>query len=143
MRFGLGHAVYSGRMRKLHTGVVIGTVALVVAACSSGHSDSAAGTSPASSAPSAAASSSQSQHAVTVPAPSATGPLHVLLHDAFPVASSISVGAIGAEAPDGSVFAAFGTQAAGSLEVPAGVAIYVIDGDQSPQVAEHPTIPVA
>jgi hypothetical protein len=50
---------------------------------------------------------------------------------------------ISTEAPDGSVFAAFGPQQPGAaVEAPAGSAVYVVDGDQAAQVAEHPTIPV-
>lgn len=78
----------------------------------------------------------------TPPAPSTSGQLHVLLHDDFPVASSVFLGAVGTEAPDGALFAAFGGQQA-SPPIPAGTAIYVVDGDQPAQVAEHPAIPVA
>jgi hypothetical protein len=81
------------------------------------------------------------------PAPSATGPLQVVLQDAFPVTDSASQtppGVISTEAPDGSVFAIFGPTQAGDVVVPsAGSAVYVVDGDQSVQVAEHPAIPVA
>ncbi len=82
------------------------------------------------------------------PAPSTTGPLRVVLHDPFPVTYTSGTVPIGTEAPDGSVFAAFASNASvqqqtGSPLAPAGSAIYVVDGDQPVQVAEHPSIPVA
>ena len=49
---------------------------------------------------------------------------------------------ISTEAPDGSVFAAFGPEQAGAVVAPLGSAVYVVDGDQPAQVAEHPTIQV-
>ena len=48
---------------------------------------------------------------------------------------------ISTEAPNGSVFAAFGPEQAGAVVVPpAGSAVYVVDSDQPAQVAEHPTM---
>ncbi len=79
------------------------------------------------------------------PAPSATGPLHVVLQDALPVTHITHqvLGVISTEAPDGSVFAAFGLEQAGAVVTPPpGSAVYVVDGDQSAQVAEHPAIAV-
>lgn len=80
----------------------------------------------------------------TPAAPSTAGRLRILLHDAFPVASTQFPDAIAAEAPDGAVFATFGTVHGGvaTLEAPAGKPVYVIDGNQPVQVAEHPAIPV-
>jgi len=82
------------------------------------------------------------------PAPSTTGPLHVVLHDPLPVPYSANLFPIGAEAPDGTVFATFvpnrsEQQQTGYPQAPAGSAVYVVDGDQAAQVAEHPSIPVA
>jgi hypothetical protein len=82
------------------------------------------------------------------PTPSTTGPLHVVLHDPFPVTYSANLFPIGAEAPDGTVFATFVPnrsmdQQTGYPQAPAGSAVYVVDGDQPVQVAEHPSIPVA
>jgi hypothetical protein len=72
--------------------------------------------------------------------------LHVVLHDALPVTDSADqapLGVICTEAPDGSVFAAFGPEQAGAAVVaPSGSAVYVVDGDQPAQVAEHPNQPV-
>jgi hypothetical protein len=68
-----------------------------------------------------------------------------VLHDALPVtygAGQAAPAVIGTEAPDGSVFAAFGAEQATGVVAPAGSAVYVVDGDQPAQVAEHPTIPV-
>jgi hypothetical protein len=76
------------------------------------------------------------------PAPSASGKLRVRLRDAFPVQSSAFTNAIAAQAPDGSVFAAFTTQQSGTPSAPAGTAVYVVDGDGPVQVAEHSPIPV-
>jgi hypothetical protein len=82
------------------------------------------------------------------PAPSASGPLHVVLQDPLPVTYSPNLVVIGTEAPDGSVFAAFASnqsvqQQTGSPLAPAGSAVYVVDGDQPMQAAEHSPIPVA
>ena len=142
---------YCKRMRRLGAGVLVGIISLLLASCSA--ASSGPGTvaspsgpaSPAGSASPTATSSSAAQQGSAVPtpaAPSTSGQLHVLLHDDFPVASSVFLRAVGTEAPDGAVFAAFGAQQAGS-PVPAGTAIYVVDGDQPAQVAEHPAIPVA
>jgi hypothetical protein len=71
--------------------------------------------------------------------------LRVVLHDAFPVTYSAdqpAPGVLSAEAPDGSVFAAFGSDLTGTVAVTAGSPVYVVDGDQQAQVAEHPTIAV-
>jgi hypothetical protein len=93
-------------------------------------------------------SGSQQGLGVSPPAPSVTGQLHVVLHDALPVTYSPNLVVIGAEAPDGSVFAAFASnqnqeQPSGSVVALAGSAVYVVDGDQAVQVAENPAIPIA
>jgi hypothetical protein len=93
------------------------------------------------------ATASQQALAVSPPAvPSASGPLHVVLHDAYQVtysASQTPPGVISAEAPDGSVFAAFGPEQPGAAVVaPSGSAVYVVDGNQPAQVAEHAAAPV-
>jgi hypothetical protein len=78
-------------------------------------------------------------------APSASGPLRIVLQDRLPVtvrANHIPPQIISAEAPDGSVFAAFGSEQAEPPTAPAGSALYVVDGDQQAQVAEHPAIAV-
>jgi len=150
-------AIYGGPVRNLHFVVTAGAVAalvLVVASCSGGETGSTAPPSapaqsaPAQSARSATPTASASQHALGVspPAtPTTTGRLRVVFRDALPVtyrADQAAPTAIGTEAPDGSVFAAFGSEQAGSVVAPAGSAVYVVDGDQPAQVAEHPTIPV-
>ena len=71
-----------------------------------------------------------------------------MLHDALPVSYSATQTpprVISAEAPDGSVFATFGrpAQAGATMVAPPGSPVYVVDGDQSAQVAEHPAIVVA
>jgi hypothetical protein len=124
--------------------------ALLVAGCSAGHPVPVT-SSPGRSAPvatpsaaSAAATASPGRGVTTgLAAPTTSGQLHVVLHDAWPVSSSPFIGAIGAEAPDGSVFAAFGSQQSGAAVAPAGSPVYVVDGDQPAQIAEHPAIPVA
>lgn len=126
-----------------------GCAAVLIAGCSAGghgHSTAAAATHAKSASPTASATAGASPAGLAVPtpaAPSATGQLHVLLHEPFPVSSSDFLGAVATEAPDGSVFAAFGPQQAGAPAIPAGTAVYVVDGDQAPQVAEHPTVPIA
>ena len=124
----------------------VGTIVVLVAGCSGGSARSAASPSaPLQSAQSGSPAASASPQALAVsppPAPSAAGPLHVVLHDAFPVTygpQQAPPGVIGTEAPDGSVFAAFGPEPAGAVVVPpAGSPVYVVDGDQSVQIAEHP-----
>lgn len=125
-----------------------------MAGCSHGSGSeraAAGGTTAAAKAPVSVAASTPSPTAVAAsavptpsksPTPSATGQLRVLLTDTFPVASSDFLGVIAAEAPDGSVFATFGSQKTGYPVTTAGTAVYVVDGDQHAQVAEHPTIPV-
>ena len=82
------------------------------------------------------------------PAPSATGPLHVVLQDSLPVTYSSKLLVIATEAPDGSVFAVFAANQSGqalmtgSPLASAGSAVYVVDGDQPMQVAEHSPIAV-
>jgi hypothetical protein len=69
----------------------------------------------------------------------------VVLHDKLPVtlrANHVPPPIISAEAPDGSVFAAFGSEQGESPVAPSGSALYVVDGDQPAQVAEHPAIAV-
>lgn len=131
--------------------VLAGTVVLLAAGCSTGSSplSAATGGTPApASAPgsvSASAASATATAALAVPAPSApstSGQLRVLLHEDFPVQSSDSIGVIAAEAPDGTVFATFGSQQSGFPATTPGTAVYVVDGDRQPQVAEHPEIPV-
>ncbi len=133
----------------LRAGALAGAVALLVAGCSAGSAGPVSSPGPstsASSPPSAAASPSpsQGQQNVTGQAltrPSAHGQLHVLSRAAFPVASSDFLEPIGAEAPDGVVFATFGSQGPPPIAA-AGAPVYVVDGDEPAQVAEHPTIPV-
>jgi hypothetical protein len=61
----------------------------------------------------------------------------------FPVSSNPFLTPIAAEAPDGTVFAAFASSQLGTLPMAAaGTTVYVVDGTQSPQVAEHPVIPM-
>lgn len=128
-------------------GILAGVLAALLAAgCSGGHPGPAAGgpATPRVSAPAATASAaaSGSPGLTTLSAPSTSGQLRVLLHDPFPVTSSPFVTAIGTEAPDGSVFAVFVSQQSVTPSAPAGSAIYVVDGDHQPQVAEHATIAV-
>jgi hypothetical protein len=132
-------------VRRLPAGALTAAIALLVAGCSAGTAGpgSSAGSAPSAT---ASASASQGQQNLTVPAlatPSARGQLHVLSRAAFPVASSVFLGVIGAEAPDGAVFAAFGSQQGAPPVAAAGAPVYVVDGDEPVQVAEHPTIPVA
>jgi hypothetical protein len=125
---------------------VLGATVVLVASCSSGGHAAAA---PPRSTPPATPSASASQLTPSVtppPAPSASGPLRVVLHEPLPVTRSTQqfLGVISTEAPDGSVFAAFGPEQAGAVVTPpAGSAVYVVDGDQPAQVAEHPTIAVS
>lgn len=120
----------------------------------SGPTSPASNTSPthrATAGPTGSPTPSSSQQGLGVtppPTPSTTGPLHVVLHDPFPVTYSANLFPIGAEAPDGTVFATFVPnrsmdQQTGYPQAPAGSAVYVVDGDQPVQVAEHPSIPVA
>jgi hypothetical protein len=140
---------YYGAVRPLLAAALAGGAALLIAGCSTGSQQPSTAASPAGSASvaaSASAGASPSPAPVTVPAPpapSASGRLRVLARKAFPVRSSAFLGAIAAEAPDGSVFAAFVSEQDGTQPAPAGTAVYVVDGTQSPQVAEHPPIPVA
>jgi hypothetical protein len=141
---------YYGAVRALFAAALVGSAALLIAGCSAGGhgtGTTAGTTSPASVTPSASASPSASPTAVSVPAPpapsAASGQLRVLLRDPFPVKSSAFLAAVAAEAPDGSVFAAFSAQQSGTPAAPAGAAVYVVDGDGPVQVAEHPPIPVA
>jgi hypothetical protein len=130
---------------------------MLAAGCSAGNSPQAgtsggaAGNSPgggpstSASGPAASpgsASPGQEPVAQSPSAPSASGPLRVLLHDDFRVASNDFLGVIAAEAPDGSVFAAFGSQQSGSPATTPGAAVYVVDGNQAAAVAEHPQIAV-
>jgi hypothetical protein len=138
---------YYAAVRPLFAAALVSGAALLIAGCSAGQgSGTTSGTtSPASAKASASASPSSSPTAVSVPAPpapSASGKLRVRLREAFPVQSSAFMSAIAAEAPDGSVFAAFTSQQSGTPSAPAGAAIYVVDGDGPVQVAEHPSIPV-
>jgi hypothetical protein len=144
-------------MRRWGIGSLIGTIVLLAVGCSAGSTPqggtgggaagnspgggtSAAGSPPAASAGSA--SPSQEPAAQSLSAPSASGPLRVRLHDDFPATSSDFLGVIAAEAPDGSVFAAFGSQQSGSAATTPGTAVYVVDGNQPAAVAEHPQIAV-
>lgn len=131
-------------MRYPPAGFLAGVSAvLLVAGCSGGH-PAAAASGPAHTAPAATAAASASPGATTeLTAPATSGPLHVLLHDALPVTSGPFLTAIAAEAPDGSVFAAFGSRQSGAAVSPAGAPVYVVDGDHPAQIAEHPAIPVA
>jgi hypothetical protein len=123
---------------------VAGSAALLMAGCSgSGTTSGTGGT--ASPKPSASASPSPGQTAVnlpSLPAPSTSGQLRVLARDALPVKSSDFLAAIAAEAPDGSVFVSFGAVPNGTQGVPAGTVVYVVDGNQPAQVAEHPPVAV-
>ena len=140
---------YYGAVRPLLAAAMVSAAALLVVGCSTGGQGSgttASTTSPASAKPSASASPNSSPTPVSVPAPpapSTSGPLRVRLRNAFPVQSSAFMAAIAAEAPDGSVFAAFSPQSNGTPVASAGSAVYVVDGDGPVQVAEHPSIPVA
>ena len=140
---------YYGAVRPLLAAALVSAAALLVVGCSTGGQGSgttASTTSPASAKPSASASPNSSPTAVNLaapPAPSTSGQLRVRLRDAFPVQSSAFAIAVAAEAPDGSVFAAFGPQSNGSAVASANTAVYVVDGDGPVQVAEHPPIPVA
>jgi len=138
-------------VRRWRAGLLAGILVLAVAGCefrTAGPSQpvTTGATASASVANSASANgSATATGAPAVPTPSApstSGQLRVLLHDDFPVASNAFLGVIAAEAPDGSVFATFGSQQSGYPETSAGTAVYVVDGNQQPQVAEHPTIPV-
>jgi hypothetical protein len=135
-------------VRPLFAAALVSAAGLLIVGCSAGGqgpSSTASTTNSASAKPSASASPSSSPTAVSVPAPpspSASGKLRVRLRDAFPVQSSAFMNAIATEAPDGSVFAAFTSQQSGTPSAPAGTAVYVVDGDGSVQVAEHPPIPV-
>jgi hypothetical protein len=139
---------YYAAVRPLFAAVLVSAASLLIIGCSAGSQGSgstASTTNPASAKPSASASPSSSPTAVNVSAPSApsaSGQLRVRLRDAFPVQSSAFMNAIAAEAPDGSVFAAFTTQQGGTPSAPAGTAVYVVDGNGPVQVAEHPSIPV-
>jgi hypothetical protein len=135
-------------VRHLPVGILAGISAVLLAAgCSGGHpapgtSPSGPGrTGPAATTSASASGSSGQQGLAPLPAPSTTGQLRVLVHDSFPVTSGPSLTAIGAEAPDGSVFAAFAQQSDAPAAA-AGSVIYVVDGDNLPTIAEHATIPV-
>ncbi len=140
---------YDVAVRRLLAAALIGSAGLLIAGCSTGSQKPAAAagaTSPASASASASPAPSASPAGLNVPAvpaPSTSGPLRVLLRDRLPVQSSAFLGVVAAEAPDGAVFAAFGPQQTGTPVVPAGTAVYVVDGDEPAQVAEHPAIPVA
>jgi hypothetical protein len=134
-------------MRPLIAAALAGSAALLAAGCSAGGqqpSSTPSHTTTASAAASASVSASASP--VTVPAPPApatSGRLRVRARVPFPVSSSAFLAVAAAEAPDGSVFAAFGPQQAGTQVAAAGTAVYVVDGDGPAQVAEHPPIPIA
>lgn len=130
-------------MLQVPVGLLAGVCAtLLVAGCSGGQ-PAPADSSPSRTAPTASAAASASPGAAAgLTAPATTGPLRVLLHDALPVTSSPSVAAIAAEAPDGTVFAAFGSRQSGAAVSPAGSPVYVVDGDQPAQIAEHPALAV-
>jgi hypothetical protein len=140
---------YYAAVRPLFAAALVSAAGLLIVGCSAGGQGSGSTTStttPASAKPSASASPSSSPTAVNVSAPSApssSGKLRVRLRAAFPVQSSAFMTAIAAEAPDGSVFAAFSTQQNGTPSAPAGSAVYVVDGNGPVQVAEHPSIPVS
>jgi len=139
-------------VHRWRAGLLAGVLVLAVAGCeirTAGPSQpvTTGATAPASvvNPASANSSSATANGAPAVPTPSApstSGQLRVLLHDNFPVASNAFLGVIAAEAPDGSIFATFGSQQSGYPATSAGTAVYVVDGNQQPQVAEHPTIPV-
>lgn len=125
----------------------VAAIVVAVAGCGGTGKGSAAPPSVSPQSASPVATASQQGLGVVPPAvPSASGPLHVVLHDAYPVtysASQTPPGVISAEAPDGSVFAAFGPEQPGAAVVaPPGSAVYVVDGNQPAQVAEHATAPV-
>ena len=137
-------------MRNLHFVVMAGATVILVAGCSGGsHGPAAPSTSAQSVQPAtpAAGTGQQGLGVSAPPAPSTTGPLRVVLHDALPVTDSAGQpppAVICTEAPDGSVFAAFAPGPPGEGAVaPSGSAVYVVDGDQPAQVAEHATIPVS
>lgn len=140
-------AGYDGAVRPLLAAALVGSAALLAASCSASSQPNTAAspTGSGNATPSASASASSSGAGSTAPslrAPSSSGQLRVVLRDAFPVQSSDFLAAIAAEAPDGSVFTAFGSQQGGAPVAPVGTAVYVVDGDQPAQVAEHPPIPV-
>jgi hypothetical protein len=138
---------YYGAVRPLIAAALVGSAALLAAGCSAGSQGTGAtagATSQATVKPSASASASAGP--VTLPAlppPSASGPLRLLLRDAYPVQSSAFLAVIAAEAPDGSVFTAFTAQPTGAPVAPAGTTVYVVDDNDPAAVAEHPPIPVA
>jgi hypothetical protein len=138
---------YYGAVRPLLAAALIGSAALLVVGCSAGSQGTgttATKTGQATVTPSASASPSAKPVTLSaLPAPSTSGQLRVLLRDAYPVPSSAFLTTIATEAPDGSVFTAFSAQQTGTLVAPAGAAVYVVDGDDPVQVAEHPSIPVA
>jgi hypothetical protein len=139
---------YYVAVRPLIAAALVGSAALLMAGCSTGGSGSGttSGTGgTASPKSSASATPSPGQTAVNLPAlpaPSTSGQLRVLTRDALPVKSSDFLAAIAAEAPDGSVFVSFGAVQNGTQGVPAGTVVYVVDGNQPAQVAEHPPVPV-
>jgi hypothetical protein len=143
------HAHYPAIVRHLPTAIAAGLCALLLAAgCSGNHpgpSTSPSGpgrTTPAATTRASVSASPGQQRLIPLPAaPSTTGQLRVLVHDAFPVSSTLFLAAIGAEAPDGSVFVAFAQQS-DAPAAPRGSVIYVVDGDNPPVVAEHAAIPV-
>jgi len=128
----------------------VGAGVVLVAGCSgAGQRPAAPPPVPAQSSQPASPAASAGPQGLSVsppPAPSAAGQLRVVLHDALPVtysAGQTPPGVISTEAPDGSVFAVFGPEQAGAAVVaPTGSAVYVVDGDQPAQVAEHATAPV-
>jgi hypothetical protein len=140
---------YDVAVRRLLAAALIGSATLLIAGCSTSSQKPAAAsgaTSPASATATASPTPGASPVGVSVPAvpaPSTSGPLRVLLRDPLPVQSSDFLGVVAAEAPDGAVFAAFGPQQAGTQVAPAGTPVYVVDGDEPAQVAEHPPIPLA
>lgn len=138
-------------MRRWQAGLLAGALVLAVAGCDfrgGSASVTTGGTTASASVANSVAASSSSATATAAPAvptpsaPSTSGQLRVLLHDDFPVASNAFLGVIAAEAPDGSVFATFGSQPSGVPSTAAGTAVYVVDGNTPAQVAEHPAIPV-
>jgi hypothetical protein len=138
---------YYGAVRALLAAALVGSAALLVVGCSSGSHGTGPTiktTSQASVTPSASASASTGPVTLpALPAPSTSGQLRVRLRDAYPVQSNAFLAVIAAEAPDGSVFTAFTTPQSGTVMAPAGTTIYVVDDDNPPVVAEHPSIPVA
>jgi hypothetical protein len=135
-------------VRPLIAAALIGSAALLMAGCSTGGQGSNSTSSTGGTASpkgSASASPSAGQTAVNrpaLPAPSTSGKLRVVARDAIPVKSSDFLAAIAAEAPDGSVFVSFGAQQNSAQGVPAGTVVYVVDGNEPAQVAEHPSVPV-